>query len=287
MKKPVIVISSHVARGSVGNRAAVFALEVLGHRVWAVPTIILPFHPGHGPATRIVPGNDQLKLLLDDLLNSLWIGEIGAVLTGYMANGEQAQLIGNFIAAIRAKNRDMIYACDPVIGDHGKLYVAEETAEAVREFLVKDADIITPNLYEFSWLTGKNPETADQAAALGNQFPEKTVLITSVPGYMRGNVGNLLLAGSKAIFAEHRQLQNPPNGPGDLTSALFLSNSLEGNDPAKILQRTTASVFEIIASAAKRGADELMLESDAKSIVTPMAMVQMRQLAMAGRQVMN
>ena len=31
----VIVISSHVIRGSVGNRAAVFALETLGYPVWA------------------------------------------------------------------------------------------------------------------------------------------------------------------------------------------------------------------------------------------------------------
>ena len=36
----VIAISSHVARGSVGNRAMVFALERLGFEVWAVPTIV-------------------------------------------------------------------------------------------------------------------------------------------------------------------------------------------------------------------------------------------------------
>ncbi|MBE0694401.1 MAG: pyridoxal kinase, partial [Aquamicrobium sp.] len=41
--RAVIVISSHVARGTVGNRAAVFALETLGLPVWAVPTVILPW----------------------------------------------------------------------------------------------------------------------------------------------------------------------------------------------------------------------------------------------------
>ena len=46
----VLSISSHVARGSVGNRAMVFALERLGFTVWAVPTVLLPHHPGHGPA---------------------------------------------------------------------------------------------------------------------------------------------------------------------------------------------------------------------------------------------
>ena len=65
--RAVIVISSHVARGSVGNRAAVFALETLGFPVWAVPTVILPWHPGHGRATRIVPPLDQFKALMADL----------------------------------------------------------------------------------------------------------------------------------------------------------------------------------------------------------------------------
>ena len=37
-KGAVISISSHVVRGSVGNRAVVFALETLGYPVWALPT---------------------------------------------------------------------------------------------------------------------------------------------------------------------------------------------------------------------------------------------------------
>ncbi len=57
----VIVISSQVARGSVGNRAMVFALERLGFPVWAVPTVLLPHHPGHGPAERIVPDDSAFR----------------------------------------------------------------------------------------------------------------------------------------------------------------------------------------------------------------------------------
>jgi pyridoxine kinase len=45
----------------------------------------------------------------------------------------------------------------------------------------------------------------------------------------------------------------------------------------------TASVFEIVARTAKRGADELTLEQDASSISTPMAMVQMRRLMHPGQ----
>ena len=92
----VIVISSHVVRGSVGNRAAVFALETLGHPVWAVPTIILPWHTGHGRADRILPEVQQFKQLMEDLERAPWIGEVGAVLTGYMGNAEQPKAIAQW-----------------------------------------------------------------------------------------------------------------------------------------------------------------------------------------------
>ena len=62
----VIVISSHVMRGSVGNRAAVFALETLGHQVWALPTIVLPWHPGHGRSTRLTFAEADFEAAIDD-----------------------------------------------------------------------------------------------------------------------------------------------------------------------------------------------------------------------------
>ena len=97
-KKSVIVLSSHVARGSIGNRAAVFALETLGYPVWAVPTILLAWHPGHGKATRIIPPDEKFAALLDDLENADWISEVGAVLTGFMASAEQTLCVAKFVS---------------------------------------------------------------------------------------------------------------------------------------------------------------------------------------------
>eukprot|EP01037_Dinobryon_pediforme_P024174 gene24174-25886_t len=67
-KPAVIVVSSLVSRGSVGGRGAVFALERLGHRVWFVPTVWLPWHPGHGRATRIVTPAADFAGVIDDLI---------------------------------------------------------------------------------------------------------------------------------------------------------------------------------------------------------------------------
>ncbi len=126
----VIVLSSHVVRGTVGNRAAVFALETLGFPVWAVPTVTLAWHPGHGPATRIVASPDQFAALMADLERAPWLGEVGAVLTGYLGDAGQAGAIAGLIGAVRARNPDALYVCDPVMGDLGGLYIPEPTAVA-------------------------------------------------------------------------------------------------------------------------------------------------------------
>lgn len=278
MKKPVIVISSHVVRGSVGNRAAALALEMRGHPVWTVPTIILPYHPGHGTATRIVPDQNQFEDLLDDLAGSKWVGELGGVLTGYMATAAQAQSTGRFVAHLRAANPNIVHLCDPVIGDDGGLYVPEENAGAIRDHLANNADILTPNRFELGWLSGESISDANDARKAAAGLAPATVLATSIPAMMHGNIANLLVHGNQAILAEHREVKNPPKGPGDLAAALFLSRLLDGEPHDKALQASTASVFELVARAAKRGSDELMLETDAISIQRPMAMVSTRKL---------
>ncbi|MCG5484797.1 MAG: pyridoxal kinase PdxY [Sinorhizobium meliloti] len=274
----VIVISSHVVRGAVGNRAAVFALEMLGHRVWALPTVVLPWHPGHGRSTRVTMPDEDFRSIIDDLVAAPWIGEVRAVLSGYLGSPEQAAVVAGLVKALRQRNPALFYACDPILGDAGGLYVPVEIASAIRDLLLPLATLATPNRFELSWLAGASLETnaaiLDAAVDLG---PSR-VLVTSAIPMMSGGTGNLYLSGRHALLAEHRLIDNPPNGTGDLLSAVFLARLLEGLPEERALQMATASVYEIIARSRKRDSDELTLEQDASSLATPMAMVQMRRL---------
>ncbi len=274
----VIVISSHVVRGSVGNRAAVFALEVLGFPVWAMPTVVLPWHPGHGPSTRLTFSEADFDKAIDDLIRAPWIGEVGAVLTGYFGSAGQPRSVARLIRALRERNPDLLYVCDPVMGDIGGLYIPQSTAEAIRDELIPLATIATPNRYELAWLSGAALETNNAIMDAAISLGPPRVLITSAVAMMAGGTGNLYVTGKHALLAEHRLIDNPPNGLGDLTSALFLARTMAGMDDEKALQLTTASVFEVLARTAKRGGDELTLETDAASLSSPMAMVQMRRL---------
>ncbi|MEC5325702.1 pyridoxal kinase PdxY [Aurantimonas sp. A3-2-R12] len=278
----VISVSSHVARGTVGNRAAVFALETLGFPVWSVPTVTLPWHPGHGPATRIVPPGAEFSDLMDDLAGSPWLGEVGAILTGYFGAEDQIAPTARLVEAVKRANPKAIYICDPVIGDGGRMYQPQATLAAIRDLLIPLADIATPNRYELEFLSGleltDNAHLIEAASALG----PPTVIVTSAFAMLRGGIGNLLVRDFQAMLAEHRIIENPPHGLGDLTAAVYLARVLAGVSEEKALQTTTATVFEILARTTKRGADELTLETDSDSLRHPMAMVQTRRLAYPG-----
>lgn len=282
----VLSISSHVVRGTVGNRAAALALEILGHPVWSVPTVMLPWHPGWGRATRIVPDEAGFQALVDDLCRAEWLPEIGGILTGYFGSAAQVEASARLVEAVRRANPDVVFLCDPVIGDGdeggGRLYQPQPTVDAIRDELLPLADIATPNRFELEFLTGLELGANDHLLEAATTLGPRTVIVTSAFPMLRGGIGNLLTDGTLAFLAEHRRIENAPHGVGDLTGAVFLARTLAGLTPERALQTTTAAVYEILARTTKRGADELTLETDADSLKNPLAMVQMRRLAMPG-----
>lgn len=280
--RAAIVASSQVVRGSLGNRATVFGLETLGIPVWALPTIIMPWHAGRRAGTTIIPPADDWETLTAELAEAPWLGEVAAVLTGFLGEASQVPGLAALVGAVKRRNPRALYLCDPVLGDDGELYVVEDLAVAIRDQLLPLADIATPNRTELEWLAGAPLPDLDSALSAALHLGPSTVVVTSAPVAHSGNTGNLLLTPSEALVAEHRRIPEAPHGTGDLTASLFLGRLLGGATPAKALQATTASVFDIIARTAKRGADELTLETDAQSLVHPMAMVQTRHLPHPG-----
>jgi len=89
-----------------------------------------------------------------DLINGLrergWLGQYDVVLSGYMRDGQIAQVIADMIDETGAK-----WICDPVLGDYPRgLYVPEEVIDVHRDISMKKAAIITPNQFEAECLSG-------------------------------------------------------------------------------------------------------------------------------------
>ncbi|UUP17426.1 pyridoxal kinase PdxY [Nitratireductor thuwali] len=276
--KAVIVISSHVARGAVGNRTIVFALESCGHPVWAVPTIALPWHPGHGPATRIVPPAEEFSAFMGDLERAPWLGQVGAVTSGYLGEASQADAVVSLVAAVKKANPRAFYVCDPVMGDAEGQYVAESTAAAVRDRLMPIADLATPNRFELSWMTGRKLDSIAAIRAAASDAKPPAMLVTSAPGEAAGSIGNLLMSAGSALLAEHPAVDNPPKGTGDLVAALYVSRLLKGDGAEDALRYATSGVFQAVERACARGADELTLAADIDCMIRPATQVTLRRL---------
>ena len=281
-QKTILSISSHVMRGSVGNRAVVFALETRGHAVWSVPTVILPWHPGHGPSTRIPLATEAFTSALHDLERAKWRGEVGAVMTGYFAEDGQVRAAAALIRALKREDPKAVYLCDPVIGDAGGLYVSAAVAQAIRDELLPLADIATPNRFELAWLADQQVDDNPSIAAAARRTGVPCVVATSAHAMIKGAIANLLVDGDRLVLVEHQALERAPNGLGDLFSALFLSHWLARKPGDEALRLASASVFEIAARSIRAGADELLLQVEAASLKTPMATVTIRNLMSPG-----
>jgi len=249
---PVIVVNSLVARGSVGGRADLAVFERLGFPVTFVPTVLLPWHPGHGPGTRVVvdPG------LAIDL--SVRPEAAAGCLTGYFGDAAQVAAAERLIAGLRADGRRPPVLCDPVIGDSGRFYVSEPVRDAVRR-LAATADIVTPNRFELAFLAGVDPgdlvDNADLVAA-ARSLGRPEVVVTSAfapPGLM----ANLLITADGVASVTHPAAPRAPHGTGDLLAALYLCRRLRGATPGQALAAAAGITFRLVEMA--EGRDELPL----------------------------
>lgn len=259
MTRPaVLVVSSHVVRGGVGGRAAVFAFERMGFPVWSLPTVILPWHPGQGPSTRLPLDRAAFAGAVADLAGSPRLSEVGAILTGYFGDAAEIEPVAELIALAKSRNPEVIYLCDPVVGDAGGLFRPPDVVAGIRDRLLPLADIATPNRHELMALAGANAHDNDELAVAAANLGPQEVAVTSAFA-PAGEAGLVLTEPGGVHLATHAAFAGAPHGTGDLFAALYLANSLDGAAPPVALERATASVLRLVALAVETGADELPL----------------------------
>ncbi|KAL6007449.1 hypothetical protein ACLOJK_032946 [Asimina triloba] len=76
------------------------------------------------------------------------------LLTGYIGSASFLNTVLEVVDKLRSVNPQLIYVCDPVMGDEGKLYVPRELVDVYREKVVPVASMLTPNQFEAELLTG-------------------------------------------------------------------------------------------------------------------------------------
>jgi pyridoxine kinase len=237
----ILAISSQVVFGPVGLSAIVPALQAEGHEVLALPTTFLSNHPGWGkPEGKALAANDMINMVTAlDKLGALKF--IDAIITGYFANPEQVKIAAQLIEDMRCP----LVLVDPVLGDHGKLYVPLPVAETIRQVLLPQAHIATPNAFELSWLTGIAVVDRETSIKAARKLNVKQVLATSVP-MGTAALGTLLITADAVVEITTPLQKLVPHGTGDYLSGLFLARQFTKakatalQDAMTILQKAIA-----------------------------------------------
>lgn len=174
-------------------------------------------------------------------------------MTGYIGNPLFLRQVGVILKKVRQANPNLIYVCDPVMGDNGSLYVPKELLPVYRDEIIPLADIITPNQFEVELLTGKEVRSEKAVWEAMDWFHErgiKTVVISSSdlgePGILRSFLSqqngprlaiDIPKQGDKDLFF---------TGTGDLFASLFLAHSYGKADVTDAFEKTIATLQAVI-----------------------------------------
>ncbi len=261
----ILSIQSSVSYGHVGNSAAVFPLQRLGHEVWPVYTVHFSNHTGYGAWRGPLLAATDVGDVITGIEERGVLGQVDAVLSGYQGGNDIGEVILDAVRRVKGANPRATYTCDPVMGNaKSGCFVHPDIPVLLRDRVVPEADLITPNQFELGYLTGTEPAdlestlaSADAARAMG----PSTVLVTSVerPDAPADTMEMLVVTHDGAWLVQTPRLPLKANGSGDVTAALFTAHFRTSGDASDALARTASSVYDLLRTTYESGERELQL----------------------------
>lgn len=252
----VLSIQSHVVHGYVGNKSATFPLQLLGFEVDAINSVQFSNHTGYKSFKGQVLDEKQLEDVFQGLVDNELISKYSHLLTGYIGNEHFLRQIASIVKRLREANPNLIYVCDPVMGDDGFIYVPKELLPIYRDEIVPLANITTPNQYEAELITGEKIVKEADVWKACDWFHSRGVATVVLSSTDLGGDNKLIafLSHNDGSAAPQKYKLTIPKqaegirftGTGDLFASMFLANSYDCPDFGKALERTNASLQAII-----------------------------------------
>ena len=271
----ILSIQSHVAYGHVGNAAAVFPLQRLGHEVWPIHTVQFSNHPGYGAFRGSVFDAALIDACVEGIAERGALARCDAVLSGYLGSAETGDAILRAVARTKAENPDALYCCDPVIGDIGTgVFVRDGVADFFAQRALAAADIVTPNHFELELLAGMEARSVAALRAVLARLHAAgpgIVLVTSlVLDDTPADAIDLAVSDRAGVWRLRTpRLAISPNGAGDAMAALFLAHHLTTRSPRIALAEAASSLFGVLRRTVEAGSRELLIVAAQDEFVRP------------------
>lgn len=273
--RTVLSIQSAVAYGHAGNSSAVFPMQRAGINVWPVYTVNFSNHTGYDSWRGPMIDAEDVASVIQGINDRGVLPQVDAVLSGYQGSADMGQVILDAVAVVKQQNPDALFCADPVMGDVGRgFYARPGIPEFMREHVVGAADILTPNLFELQYLSGRDTTTVGDVLAAAEELRSRgprIVLVTSVVADdMVDDPMRMLAVGDDgAWLVETPLLGRDFTGSGDLTTAMFLTHWLKSGNLADALSKTASIVYSILEDTTSAGERELTLVAAQDNIANP------------------
>ncbi|MDO4785213.1 MAG: pyridoxal kinase PdxY [Propionibacteriaceae bacterium] len=271
----VLSIQSHVAFGHAGNSSAVFPMQRLGVDVWPVLTVNFSNNSSYGSMRGPLIAPQDVADVVKGIDEREVLPQVDAVLSGYQGAAEMGAVILDSVALVKRRNPHAIYCADPVMGDVGRgFYARPGIPEFMRDHVTPAADIMSPNLFELEFLTGRTTSSMAEVVAAAQQLRAmgpRVVLVTSVTGNdVPDDVLRMIAVSDHGVWqVETPLLQRAFTGSGDLTTAVFLAHWLATKDLAHTLAATASIVYSVLEQTTREGSRELRLVAAQQNLVEP------------------
>ena len=247
MNKKVLTMQDISCYGQCSITVALPIISAWGYETAILPSAILSTHTSGFKNFTVHDLSNEIPKIINH-----WKNEgikYDAFYVGYL--GE----VGHVDLVIQIKNellnKDSVFVLDPVMGDDGKLYPAfnMDYVKAIRR-LIKEADIILPNLTEACFLTDTPYKTSYDEEYIKDivikliVLGAKKVVLTGI-AFEKEETGVFVYDGNDFHHFVHSKINKSYHGTGDVYASTFLGAYLGHHDLMK--SAITASKFVVKA----------------------------------------
>ena len=228
--KKILTIQDISCVGQCSITVALPILSACGLETAILPSAVLSNHTAF-------PEGFTCHDLTEDIpaIEAQWQKEgirFEAVYTGYLGSSEQVGMVKNIFDHLLVPDGKKIV--DPAMADMGKLYPAFDAdfVEAMKE-LVRQADIVLPNITEAALLTGMEyKEEYDETyirelTAKLHQLGPSVIILTGV-SYDKNTTGVIISKNGAATYYQHPKLARSCHGTGDVYASAFVGAYMHG-----------------------------------------------------------
>lgn len=248
--KRAVAINDISCMGKCSLTVALPVISAMGIECAVLPTAVLSAHTAFEGFTfcdlthQIKPVSEHWEKRKE---------HFDTIYSGYLGSIEQIELVADFIDTFKESDTKVII--DPVLGDGGRLYTnfTDEFPRKMRK-LCQKADVITPNLTEAAFLTGREyvgegyteeyiKDLLADLASLG----AKRVVLTGI-SYDEKCLGVACYDAQKKEYTYYpgERIESMFHGTGDVWASTFTGAYTKGIDFSKAAEIATDFTVECI-----------------------------------------